>query len=634
MIQESRLTVAVIGHVNHGKTALTRALTGMETDRLKEEIDRGMSIALGFAWRGYGTGGIDLIDAPGHEDFLRAMVAGTAGARAVLLVVSATEGFGRQTWEHLRIAELLGIGTGVVAVTKSDLLPVDGEAVMRAEIVARLAGTVLAAAPIVFCSATSGRGIDALHARLEALIQAIPVSAPLPGAFLPIDRAFTLAGAGTVVTGTLLGGPLAAGAEAVLLPSGLVVALRSVQVHGEAVGSAVPGGRVAVGLRGVSVGEVRTGDVLCAPGAFEASGQVDVLITVAPDAPRGVRHMDELRVLWGARRDVATARLIGGKVIAPGDSGLAQLRFPAPTIAYAGQRAVLRRLSPPETLGGAVVLDPAAPTLRGKAAARLDVLEAVLAGEVGRIAEALSERQAGVVSLAEVTRLARRPEAEVRTRLATAFESLDADRLARREAVDAARSAYLEALAEAHQLAPGRAAAAAGAIRTAVATVASRDLIGHVERALAATGTIRLDGALVALAGHDPFATLSAEASARLEAIEAALLAGGTSPPDVAGLEGPDGAQDDLLRLLIETGRAVALRNVSLRQTLVFHRDALVAAVEALRSAFPPPTAFATGEARAALGTSRKFIVPLLEHLDTLGATVREGDLRRIATGS
>ena len=624
------LTVAVIGHVDHGKTALTRALTGMETDRLAEEIARGMSIALGFAWRDYAAGGIDLIDAPGHEDLVRTMAAGTAGARAVLLVVSATEGFGRQTWEHLRIAELLGIEAGVVAVAKSDLLGAGGEDAVGADIAARLQGTVLAGAPVVFCSAVSGRGLDALHRRLEDLILAAPPGASPPGAFLPIDRAFTLAGAGTVVTGTLLGGPLAVGGEAVLLPSGRAVGLRSLQVHGAAVEQAPPGGRVAVGLRGVAAGEVRMGETLCAPGAFVASDQVDVTITVSPDAARGLRHMDAVRVLLGARRDVATARLLGAKAIAPGEDGLAQLRFPSPVIAYAGQRAVLRRLSPADTLGGAVVLDPAAPALRGKPAARQIVLEAVAAGDIGRIAERLADARADVVSVAEIARLARRSPAESRAHLSGAFAPLDADRLARRESLAAARAAYVAALTAAHALAPARAGASAGAIRTAVAASASREVIGAVEQALAAEGSIRLHGALVALARHDPFAALPAQDLARLAAMEARLRAGGVSPPDPAALEGPDGADADLLRLLVETGRAVTMRNVSLRQTLVFHRDALTAAVETLRHAFPPPSPFATGEARAALGTSRKFIVPLLEHLDTLGATVREGDLRRM----
>ena len=626
------LTIAVIGHVNHGKTALVRALTGMETDRLPEERERGMSIALGFAWRSCDAGGIDLIDAPGHEDFVRAMAAGAAGARAALLVVSATEGFGRQTWEHLRIAELLGIDAGVVAVTKADLLTAGAQAAVRAEIAVRLAGTVLESAAVVFCSAVTGVGIATLHQRLEALIRADAGPPPPPGAFLPIDRVFTLAGAGTIVTGTLQGGPLLSGGEAVLAPSGRTVGLRSLQVHGGAVDRAEPGGRVAVGLRGVSAGEVRTGAVLCAPGAFIASEQVDVMITVSPDTPRGVRHMDELRVLWGARGDVATARLIGAKAIAPGERGLAQLRFPSAVIAYAGQRAVLRRLSPAETIGGAVVIDPAAEPLRGGASIRQVVLEAAMTGDAGLIAQALAAGGSGVVSTVQVARLARRSPQDVGASLTGRFEALDVDRRATREAVDTARAAYVAALDAAHRAAPARATAAAGAIRAVLGGVAAREVISHVERALAVEGVIRLNGALVALTGHDPFVALSAEGSARLEAVEAALRDGGTHPPEVAALEGPGATDGDLLRLLIDTGRAVSLRNVGLRQTLVFHRDALAAAVTSLRDAFPPPTPFTTGEARAALGTSRKFIVPLLEHLDTLGATVRDGNVRRART--
>jgi selenocysteine-specific elongation factor len=629
------LTVAVIGHVDHGKTALVRALTGMDTDRLPEERERGMSIALGFAWRAYDRGVIDLIDAPGHEDFVRTMVTGAAGARAALLVVSATEGFGRQTWEHLRIAELLGIQAGVVAVTKADLLTADSQAVLRAEIALQLGGTVLERAAVVFCSAVSGMGIATLHQQLEALIQVDAGPTPPPAAFLPIDRVFTLPGAGTIVTGTLQGGPLMPGDEVVLAPAGRRVGLRSLHAHGAAVHRAEPGGRVAVGLRGVSVGEVRTGAVLCAPGMFVASDQVDVMIKVSSDAARGVKHMDDLRVLWGARSDVATARLFGVKAIAPGERGLAQLRFPSAVIAHAGQRAVLRRLSPAETIGGAVVIDPAAEPSRGPASTRRVVLEAAMTGDAGLIAQALAAGGTGVVSTAEVARLARRPPTEVAASLIGTFEALDADRQATRETVAAARGAYLAAVDAAHRAAPARAAAAAGAIRAVLGGVAAREVIGHVERALAAEGAIRMDGALVALAGHDPFAALSAEGSARVEAIEAALRDGGARPPDVAAgegaVEGLEGNDEALVRLLIDTGRAVSLRNVGLRQTLVFHRDAVAAAVTTLREAFPWATPFTTGEARAALGTSRKFIVPLLEHLDTLGETVRDGDVRRVA---
>ena len=234
----SSLSLAVIGHVNHGKTALVRALTGMETDRLKEEIERGLSITLGFAHAEQGGVMFDLIDAPGHEDYIRAMVSGTAGARAVLLVVSATEGFGRQTFEHLAIAAALGLEAGLVVVTKADLLgPGDGAAAIS-QITANLRGTILEGQPITLCSAHSGAGLEAVRDGLNALARRCPQPAPLAGAFLPIDRAFSLTGAGTVVTGTLQGAGLRVGEAVELWPSGQRASVRQLQIHNQSVGHA------------------------------------------------------------------------------------------------------------------------------------------------------------------------------------------------------------------------------------------------------------------------------------------------------------------------------------------------------------------------------------------------------------
>ncbi|WP_309605864.1 SelB C-terminal domain-containing protein [Phenylobacterium sp.] len=618
------LSLAVIGHVNHGKSALVRALTGIETDRLKEEIARGLSITLGFAWRDYPAGCVDFIDAPGHEDFIRAMVMGATGARAVLLVVSATEGFGRQTREHLRIASLLGLRAGIVAVTKSDLLAEGAEAEVRRRITSELSDSFLAGEPIVFCSAVSGMGLDELSGQLQALVIRSPAPEALPGAYLPLDRVFSVAGAGTIVTGTLLGAALGLGAAASLEPSGRRVSVRQIQIHGQTTELAAPGGRVAVGLRGVSAGEIRAGEVLCAAGCYEASARVDVELTLSADGARPLKPTDEVRVMWGARQDIARLRLIGPRVLSPGDRGLAQLRFSTPVIAYAGQRAILRRPSPAETIGGVVVLDPTAPTLRaarsGGIEGRRDLLEAVVAGDLEPIAHQLARRDGGSLRVAEAARLSRHSAAEVRRRLARDFEDIDDGVMATRAAVAGARQAYLERLTEAHRLTPARSWVSAGAIRSGV----SRELVAHVESRLAAAGEIRLDGALVARTGHDPLATLSAEALARLRQIEGALREGGLMPPDA------DLADQDLIQLLIETGRAVSLRNHALRQTLVFHIDALAAALGALSAAFPAPAEFTTGEARAALGTTRKFIVPALEFLDAKGATVRQGDARRI----
>ena len=629
-VMTSPLTVAVIGHVNHGKTALVRALTGIETDRLKEEIERGLSITLGFAWRDYGLGGVDLIDSPGHEDYIRAMVAGASGARAVLLAVSAVEGLGRQTREHLQIAALLGIDAGIVAVTKADQLEPGGEAAIRAEIETALRETFLAGEPMVFCSSVSGAGLETLHSHLEALARRCAPSPPLAGAFLPIDRAFTIAGTGAVVTGTLRGGSLATDAPAVLEPSGRRVSLKQIQVHGRDMDSAGPGGRVAVGLRGLSAHEVRAGEVLCAPDSFRSTLQVDVMLTVTPGSARPLKHMDEIRVMWGARNDLATLRLFGAKTIAPGAQGLAQLRFSAPVVAFAGQRAVLRRPSPAETVGGALVLDPEAAPVRGKVAGRQAVLEATLAGDPERIAAGLAQRDGDIVSVAELARLSRLTQVETRRRLDQDFETVDGARLAPRAAADAARRAYLDVLANAHREAPARATAPVGAIRSGLAGTVSRELTAHAERVLAANHQIRLDVGRVALPGHDPFAALSPEALEHLGQIEAALKEGGLTPPDARVLSGEAAEGLALLALLTESGRAVSLRNVALKQTLVFHPESLDLGFQALRSAFPSPAEFTTGEARAALGVTRKFIVPILEYFDTRGLTTRQGDLRQV----
>jgi selenocysteine-specific elongation factor len=626
------LSLAVIGHVNHGKSALVRALTGIDTDRLPEERARGLSITLGFAWRAYPAGSVEFLDAPGHEDFIRAMVMGATGARAALLVVSATEGFGRQTWENLHIAELLGVRTGIVALAKADLLAPDAWPAVRERIVGELAGTFLAGEPVVFCSSLTGAGLDTLHDALQALVARSPPPDRLPGAYLPLDRVFSVAGAGAVATGTLQGAALAAGADAVLEPSGRRVRLRQLQVHGQVTETASPGGRVAVGLRGMSADDVKVGEVLCSRDAYEASLRVDVELTLAPDSARPLRSADEVRVMWGARQDIAKVRVIGANAIAPGAQGLAQLRFATPVIAYAGQRAILRRPSPAETIGGAVALDPAAPALRAPTLdARAALLAAAAAGDLDEIAAMLARRGGGTLSLAEAARLSRRPSPEVRDHLGPAVEALGDDVVATEAALAEALRAYLDHLAAAHRDQPARAWVSLGGLRSGLPRAISRDLVSHVEKRLAAEGEIRLDGAQVALRDHDPFASLSPAALARLQLIEAAFRAGGMTPPDAAGLPDPDADDPALIGLLIESGRLVSLRNVALKQTLTFHVAAFDDALEALRSAFPHPSEFATGEARSTLGTSRKFIVPALEFLDARGHTIRRGDVRQVA---
>jgi len=602
----------------------------METDRLKEEIERGLSITLGFAHAEQGGVSFDLIDAPGHEDYIRAMVSGTAGARAVLLVISATEGFGRQTHEHLAIAAALGLEAGLVVVTKADLLEPGDEAAVISQITADLRGTILEGQPIIPCSAHSGVGLDAVRKGLRGLAHRCPIPAPLAGAFLPIDRAFSLTGAGTVVTGTLQGAGLRVGEAVELWPSGQRASVRQLQIHNQSVGQAAPGGRVAVNLRGLSAKAVASGEVLCSAGAFAPSAQVDVMITLSEQASKGLKHTDQIKVLWGARQDMASLRLMEAGTLAPGQRALAQLRFATPVVAYGGQRAVLRRPSPVETLGSITVLDPLAPLMKGRSGPRLALLAAVAAGGVEAIVQPLVDWSGGILSVAEAARLTRLSVNELLPFLVTDYQPLGEGQLVRRADMAAAKQAYLAALKTTHTLAPTRAAASVGGVRKGLAKDHGGDLIAHAEQVLAQEGLIRLEGAKVVLASHDPLASLSANSLVRLGEIEARLLQAGLMPPDVATVAGSDEEALALMALLVETGRAVALRNGALRQTLTFHHSALLAAVPKLRGRFPPPQSFATGEARAALETTRKYIVPVLEYLDRLGLTRRDGDVRQV----
>ncbi len=626
-------TVAVIGHVDHGKTALVRALTGIETDRLKEERERGLTIALGFAWRDYPEGGIEFVDAPGHEDFIRTTVSGLTGVGAVLLVVSAVDGIERQTIEHLQIASLLGIRAGVVAITKSDLLDADDIAARCAEIRQALIDGPLDSAPIVCCSAKTGDGLEALNDALAGLFDRLAPPPALLGAVLPVDRVFSVRGSGTVVTGTLLGAPLRLGDEATVQPSQRPVTVRGLQTRGGDCQSIEPGRRAAVNIRGASIEDIRPGDMLCVGAVFAPSRQIDAHVTLLPSATRPLKSLDEVRVMLGTRNATASARILRGGAIQPGESGWVQFRFAAPILAFAGQRGVLRRHSPAETIGGLVVFDPIASLSSRRNPARIEVLQALQSKDPAAVARAIAHRDGGLVTLAELERLLQIGLTDLNSRLATDFTVVGAGCLAARTMLDEAAVVYLSALAEVHRKAPAKAAVPLADIRRPLSRSFGAPFVSHVERTLSETVAIRIAAGKVALADHDPLQALDEQQSARMRDIETRLHAGGATPPDPIELVLAP-ADNDLIDLLIDLGRVVRLHNHAQRKDLLFHVEALWAARSTLAASYPGPTLFRTGEAREALATSRKFIVPLLEYFDARGWTVRDGDLRCISNGS
>jgi selenocysteine-specific elongation factor len=347
-----RLTLGTAGHIDHGKTALVSALTGTDTDRLAEERRRGISIELGFAELDLGDGQtLSVVDVPGHERLVRAMVAGATGIDLFLLAVAADDGVMPQTREHVAVLRALGIEVGVVALTKSDLV----DAAARAQ-AASQARALVPGAALIEVSARTGEGIEEVRAALAELAaktgRARPAAAGVP--VLHVDRAFTLRGIGTVVTGTLQGGEIARGAEVELLPQGTRARVRSVEVHGRGVESAAPGQRAALNLAGIELAAIDRGDVVTIAGSgLAASYRLDAELMLEPQA--GDLVGERVQVHHGTRD--APARVVG---LQPGGS-LAQLRLEAPLIARSGDRFVVRRISPPDTLGGGAVLDPAPP---------------------------------------------------------------------------------------------------------------------------------------------------------------------------------------------------------------------------------------------------------------------------------
>lgn len=352
--------IGTAGHVDHGKSRLVEALTGIDPDRLKEEKEREMTIDLGFAWLTLPSGeSVGIVDVPGHRDFIENMLAGVGGIDAALFVVAADEGVMPQTREHLAILDLLGVRNGVVALTKMDLIE-DEEwlELVQIDVAELLEDTALADAAMVPVSARTGQGLRALLAELDRLLENVPPRSDLGRPRLPIDRVFTIAGFGTVVTGTLIDGDLQVGQEVEVLPQGLTARVRGLQTHKEKIERAIPGSRVAINLTGVSKDEVQRGDVVTIPGWLKPTKLVDVRLRHLASARRPLRHNAPLKFFSGSAEVMARARLLDSEAIPPGGEGWVQLRLTEPVALVRGDRFIVRQPSPAVTVGGGQVIDP------------------------------------------------------------------------------------------------------------------------------------------------------------------------------------------------------------------------------------------------------------------------------------
>ncbi len=612
-----------MGHVDHGKTALVHALTGMHTDRLAEEQARGISIALGFAHMRVGGHEADLIDMPGHERFVRTMVSGATGIDAMLLVVDAARGVMPQTREHVDVARLLGVRRALLAISRADLAEPGRAQQAGAAAAALLAASGVEVAAAVACSARTGQGVTALRDAIGRLA-ANAVPAPDDGApWLPVDRSFSLAGHGTVVTGTLRGGVLIAGDTMEVAPGGLAVRIRTLQVHGARVGTAVPGQRVAVNVRSAEPGQVARGSALASPGALAPSAWLSVRLHAVADAPKlptGAR----LRLLFGTAEVDCRLRLLGCDVLEPGCSTLAQLHCTAPVCVPARARFVLRAASPPRTVAGGAVLDPQTSRARRHAPPVLQSLAALDgAAPAALVAAGLAHAGLAGASLGRLARLSGLGAARVAAALA------EQDALLTRSGEAASRPAFAQ-LQDA--LARAVAAAPAGVARTALAGLlpgAGAGLVDAAADRLLAAGSLVRDGAALRVPRPEHDARQARALQARAAELGELLRSAGLCPPDISTLA-PDLPARRLLDGLVRTGLVIRAPDRVQHRDILFHRDA----IDAARRALAPLLAerpLLVSEIGAALGISRKYSVPLLEHLDSVQFTRRVAERRVLA---
>ncbi len=352
--------IGTAGHVDHGKSTLVHALTGIDPDRLKEEKEREMTIDLGFAWLTLPSGErVGIIDVPGHKDFVKNMLAGVGGIDAALFVVAADEGVMPQTREHLAILDLLQVPGGIVALTKVDMAEdEDWLELVEADLLEVLEGTVLDGAAMVRCSGRTGEGLETLMAELDRYLATSAPRRDIGRPRLPVDRVFTIAGFGTVVTGTLSEGTLKTGQEVEIQPSGLKARIRGLQTHKQAIEDAIPGSRAAINLTGVSIDDVTRGDIVTTPGWLRPTTLVDCHLRYLEDSPLPLKHNAEVDFFSGAAETPARVRLLGEKVLAPGDEGWVQIRLEKPVALVKGDRYIIRRPSPSVTVGGGIVVNP------------------------------------------------------------------------------------------------------------------------------------------------------------------------------------------------------------------------------------------------------------------------------------
>lgn len=627
-----QVILGTAGHIDHGKTTLVRALTGIDTDRLKEEKERGITIELGFAHLTLQGGQLlGIVDVPGHEKFVKNMVAGATGIDLVALVIAADEGVMPQTREHVEICQLLGVRSGLVVLTKVDLVDQDWLELVKEDVANYLSETFLVEAPVVAVSSATGQGMDRLLQVLEDLVK--EVTERETGNFfrLPIDRVFTMKGFGTVVTGATCSGQIRLGEEVTIYPRGLISRIRGIQVHNREVNEVSAGLRTAINLQGLEKAEIQRGDVLATKDSLRPTRLVDVVLDLLRSAPRILKNRSRVRFHSGTAEIISTVILLDRDELKPGETCFAQIRLDQPTALLARDRYVIRSYSPVRTIGGGEVLNVLPERKKRFSKSGLTQLNVLHEGNVKEVAEqhVLMGRFQGVEQgdLPFLTNASRKKLDEVLKVLLAQKRVVLYDRekgtLIHAEFLTQATDEILSTLTRYHRDNPLKGGLPKEELRSRTTGSGNPKLFHFLVNQLVNEGVVVQEKEILRLAGHK--VTLGEDQQQVRHRMEEIYAKGGLQPPYFKEVkdEFPANTASDVLQVMVKDGVLVKVK-----EDLYFHRDAIeklrIRLVEHLRQKGEIDTPVFKDMTNA----SRKYTIPLLEYFDQVQVTVRVGDKR------
>ena len=610
--------VGTAGHVDHGKSTLVQALTGINPDRLREEKDRGMTIELGFAWLKLASGiEISIVDVPGHERFIKNMLMGSGGVDVALLLIAADEGPMPQTREHLAILDLLGVSTGLVIITKKDIVDQDWLDLVTLDVEEMLKNTSLANAQILAVSAEKGDGIDELKTALDDLISRLPEPPDTGSPRLPVDRSFSITGFGAVVTGTLTGGTLKAGGEVEILPSGNKARIRSIQVHEKSQDKVSPGTRVAVNLSGIDHIDVRRGDLITAPNWLNPSTAFDAIIQVLEQAPRPLRHNHKVILFTGTRETPATIRILEGNHIDPGTSGWIQIKTQDKIPVIRGEYFVVRDTE--NTLGGGQVLEPNASRRRRNDPTTISRLQTIASGSNEDIKfNALMDIEPATIP--ELTDATGSTYEEVEDAIATLesqgrIRSIGTNQryFLTSEGWNRLKNTAIQSLSTFHSSYPLRLGMPLQDFRGRLKLESSP--FNATVDSLIKLKTIATSDSTIRLVGHT--ASLSSDQEKETAKYLKEITTNRFSPSTLRDID------VELLQFLIERGDVVRVG-----EEIVYPTKAYEEMESKIIDSGVEGREITIASVRSIFGTSRKYTLAVLEHMDSKGITRRVGDNR------